>query len=154
MSPSINLSEDLYKELGQYGSRDESWDDVVARVLEHVDEEEALKDKQKRLTTHSKTDSTTQSRSSGNSTLKQLEDGTTLRHKYQQGNYSGNKAEARVVDGYIEVEGEKFDSPSPAAEKADRVVRGEDSAASLNGWEWWEYKNEHGNWVLIDRLRV
>jgi hypothetical protein len=155
MSPSINLSEDLYQRLGRYGSRDESWDDVVARVLEHVNDDEAFEDKRKRRTTYRQGNETvgTSDKGAGNPVLQQLENGATVRHQYQRGNYSGNEVEARVVDGHVEYDGEKFTSPSPAARKADQSVRGEDAASSLNGWDWWEYKNENGRWVPIDRLR-
>lgn len=50
MAQSIKMADDLYKELGQYGNRDESWNDVLARVLSHVDEEEALEDRTNRTT--------------------------------------------------------------------------------------------------------
>lgn len=160
MSPSINLSEDQYQRLGRYGSRDESWDDVIARVLKHVDEDEALEDKRKRITTytHENESTGTSDEDAGNPALQQLENGTTLRHQYQRGNYSGSVVEARVIDGHVEYDGERFTSPSPAAEKADQSVRGEEAASALNGWDWWEYKKESGRfenekWVPIDRLR-
>lgn len=154
MVPTINLSEGPYRELGRYGNRDESWNVVMARVLEHVDEDAALADKRSRRTEYSieQGEEYSDNQNSGESALRKLADGTTVQHRYQRGNYSGAEVEARVSNGKIEFEGQSY-SPSRAALVADQSVRGPDSASSLNGWEWWEYEDENGEWVMIDDLR-
>jgi len=155
MSPNVHLDEELYQELGRYGNRDESWNDVVSRVLENLDEESALEDRNDRTTTHSR-----ESTSSVNRPLENLlEDGTTLRHKYRRGDYSGEVVEATVEDGRINVEGDdgpKPDvdtrSPSGAAREADKILRGDDARGrGYNGWDWWEYR-EKDKWKEIRTL--
>lgn len=156
MTPSIHIDTDLYEELGQYGNRDESWNDVIARVLEYVDEENVLKDRDERGTVYNR--QKPESISRGLDGL--LEDGTVLRHKYKRGDYSGEVIEATVRDGRIDVKGDEGPypdvdtrSPSGAARESDKIVRGDDARGSgYNGWDWWEYKNENDNWVEIREL--
>lgn len=150
MAPTINLAEDLYRDLGRYGNRDESWNDVVARVLEYVDEDNALEDKENRATSYARVGT---AQSSEDSVFQKLEDGTVVRHRYQRGGYGGTEVEATVVDGKVEYDGTKYNSPSPAALAADEDIRGADSASALNGWDWWEYENKDRDWVPIDTLR-
>lgn len=147
---SIKLADDLHQDLGRYGNRDESWNDVVARVLEHVDEDAALEDRDARSTTHTTTGS-----QSASSSLSKLDDGTVVRHRYQRGDYSGETVEATVQDGGLSVDGdnERTRSPTGAARVADKQLRGDDARGEgYNGWLWWEYENEDGEWVPIDNL--
>jgi len=157
MSPSVHLDSELYEALGRYGNRDESWNDVVARVLEHVDEEAVLEDRNNRVTTYEG-----QPSDIDESPLSKLEDGTVVRHVYQRGEYSGEVVEATIQGGRINVEGDEGPedraietrTPSGAAREADELVRGDDARGSgYSGWEWWEYQNEDGEWVPIDTLR-
>lgn len=150
--PSISISGELYRELGQYGNRDESWNDVVNRVLENIDEEEALDDKRNRRSLYTDDSDPGSSLTLEEAPLRQLENGTELRHEYQRGSHSGTEVMAVVEDGSIKYDGEVYSSPSPAALAADEDIRGSESAGALNGWEWWEFEDD-GEWVPIDELR-
>jgi len=150
MARSMKVADDLYRELGRYGNRDESWNDVLARVLVHVDEDAALEDRDNRATTHSDQKMTTE-----DSPLAKLPDGTVVRHRYQRGDYSGNTVEATVVGGRLSVEGDSQETRTPtgAARVADKQLREEDARGKgYNGWTWWEYETEDGDWVPIDEL--
>lgn len=150
MARSIKLADGLYQDLGRFGNRDESWNDVVARVLEHVDEDAALEDRDARATTH-----TTEEAGSEDSALSKLNDGTVVRHRYQRGDYSGETVEATVQGGRLSVDGDTQDTRSPtgAARVADKQLRGDDARGEgYNGWTWWEYENEDGEWVPINDL--
>ncbi len=145
MAGTINLDEDLYRELGQYGNRDESWNDIVARVLEHLNEEAAREDRENRTTTFSR-----ERPEGGNPAARALEDGTVVRHQYNRGEYDGRTVEATVRGGQLEYDGELW-SPSGAAREADRDVRGTDARDSgYRGPTWWEYQDESGEWVPLN----
>jgi hypothetical protein len=151
MARTIKIDEELYRELGRYGNRDESWNDVLARVLEYVDEDTALADRDNRETVHSDQVATT-----GNSALEELPDGTVVRHFYQRGDYVGETVEATVQEGNLSVEGDTQESRSPtgAARVADIQLRGDDARGEgYNGWTWWGYENEDGEWVPINELK-
>ena len=150
MPRSIKLADGLYRDLGRFGNRDESWNDVVARVLEHVDEDAALDDRDARTTTHA-----AQTSQSADSALEKLDDGTVVRHRYQRGDYSGNTVEATVQGGRLSVEGDTqaTRSPTGAARVADKGLREDDARGEgYNGWTWWEYETDEGDWVPIDDL--
>jgi hypothetical protein len=98
-----------------------------------------------------------------NSKLGQLDNGTTLRHVYKRGKYSGEKVTGHVQDERISVPGDsgpdnsKYSTrtPSGAAREADQWCRNEDARADpygYSGWDWWEYKNEDGEWRPIREL--
>ena len=62
------------------------------------------------------------------------------------GKYKGKEAKAWVrSNGGIRLAGKTYDSPSTAA----AAVRGQ----STNGWTFWRYKNEKGQWVRLKELR-
>jgi hypothetical protein len=150
MARSIKVADEIYTELGRYGNRDESWNDVLARVLAHVDEDAALEDRDNRKTTHD----SHQTRAE-DSALDQLSDGTVVRHRYQRGDYSGEMVEATVQGGRLSVKGDtqKTRSPSGAARVADKQLRGDDARGEgYNGWTWWEYETEDGDWESINEL--
>jgi hypothetical protein len=150
MARTIKIDEDLYRDLGRFGNRDESWNDVLARVLAHVDEDAALDDRNNRETMHNGHDS-----SSGKSGLERLPDGTVVRHPYSRGEYSGSSVEATVVGDQLSVDGDTQETRSPtgAARVADKKLRGEDARGEgYNGWTWWRYKNENGEWRPIQEL--
>lgn len=151
MTPSkkLNLDSRLVSELGEYGHRDESWDDVVARVLAHVDKEAALDDRKNRTTTFDRGRNVTTRHQTG---LQSLEEGTIVRHRFQRGGFSGEIIEAEVRNGAIEYDGERY-TPSAAATEADRELRGTEAASAHNGWEWWEFQDDDGDWIQIDTLR-
>lgn len=96
-----------------------------------------------------------------NSKLGQLKDGTTLRHVYKRGEYSGDEITASVKGERIFVSGDPgprdtdFSTRTPmgAARVADRQHRGNDARNSdYDGWGWWEYQNDDGEWVPIREL--
>lgn len=151
MARSIKLADNLYRELGRYGNRDESWNDVLARVLTHVDEDAALADRDDRATLHNSQDAGAE-----DSALSQLSDGTVVRHRYQRGDYSGESVEATVQGGRLSVEGDTQETRSPtgAARVADKQLRGDDARGEgYNGWRWWEYETEDGEWEPINELK-
>ncbi|RQG88838.1 hypothetical protein EA462_10580 [Natrarchaeobius halalkaliphilus] len=150
MARTIKVDEDLYRDLGRYGNRDESWNDVLARVLAHIDEEAALEDRDNRETTHN-----SQETEAEDSALSQLPDGTVVRHRYQRGEYSGETVEATVQGGRLSVEGDTQETRSPtgAARIADKKLRDDDARGEgYNGWTWWEYETEDGDWEPITVL--
>jgi hypothetical protein len=96
-----------------------------------------------------------------NSKLGQLDNGTTLRHVYRRGEYSGEEVTAHVQDERISVPGDsgpddsKYTTrtPSGAARETDRFHRRADAREdpySYNGWDWWEYRDDE--WVPIREL--
>lgn len=150
MARTIKIDEDLYRDLGRYGNRDESWNDVLARVLAHIDEEAALEDRDNRETTHNSQETEVE-----DSALSQLPDGTVVRHRYQRGEYSGETVEATVQGGRLSVEGDTQETRSPtgAARIADKKLREDDARGEgYNGWTWWEYETEDGDWEPITVL--
>lgn len=119
-----------------------------------VDEEKSVKEVvDKLLREHDTLRSELHSTESGNTSLSKLDDGTEIRHQYGQGNYEDSVVKASVVNGYIIYGGEQFENPSPAAITADEDIRGEDALSNINGWRWWKFENESGEWVEIDELR-
>ena len=151
MARSIKVADDLYQELGHFGNRDESWNDVLARVLAHVDEDAALEDRDNRATSYN-----SQEAEAADSALSELPDGTVVRHRYQRGGYSGETVEATVQGGRLSVEDDTQETRSPtgAARVADKQLRGDDARGEgYNGWTWWEYETEDGEWVAIDELK-
>ncbi|MFB6184882.1 MAG: antitoxin VapB family protein [Haloarculaceae archaeon] len=50
--PSIEVTDEIYQALAEYGHGDESWNDVMRRLLEHLDEQAAIDDKANRETTY------------------------------------------------------------------------------------------------------
>lgn len=149
MARTIKVDEELYRDLGRFGNRDESWNDVLARVLEHVDKNAALNDRDNRETTHGG------QQTIGSSALGKLEDGTVVKHHYRRGDYSGETVEATVQGDRLSVEGDdqEIRSPTGAARVADIQLRGDDARGEgYNGWTWWEYENEAGELVPINDL--
>jgi len=62
--------------------------------------------------------------------------------------FKGDTFIAKVQkDGTIKFNGEVYTSPSFAAKAADKDHH------TKNGWRFWYYENEHGEWVLLDELR-
>lgn len=162
--PSIHISEEKRRELGRFGTRDESWDTIISRVLKYTDEEAVLEDLRNRereienqLSNTSKrnwsrrTGGPHYSQEDGHPALKRLEDGTKVRHQFKQGEYAGEVAEARVRDGHI-VYNSEWMSPSGAAEEAVKDIKSK--STSIDGWRWWDYLDSESNeWRSIDELR-
>jgi len=48
-------------------------------------------------------------------------------------------------DGYVSFRGRRYESPTAAAEAAIGRTR--------NGWRFWRYRDERGEWVQLERLR-
>ena len=149
--PTINVSEELYRYFGQFAHKDESWSDALARVRAHLDQESALEDRRNRQTTYDSTNST--DRSSGDTVLGSVANGTPVRHAFQRGEYAGEVVRAEIRDGRVAYDGEEYAS-SPAARKADTDLRGGDADYSHNGWQWWEYYDDASDeWRTLDTLR-
>ena len=71
-----------------------------------------------------------------------------LKGKPLQANYKGRMYLARVMgSGQIKLrlDGKTYDSPSAAGS----AVRG---GKATNGWVFWTYKNDKGQWVKINTL--
>jgi len=61
---------------------------------------------------------------------------------------------AEVTSLGIKFLGVLYDNPSPAGIAAKESVGAEGTAASTNGWDFWEYFNPaSGSWVSIDTFR-
>ena len=61
--------------------------------------------------------------------------------------YKGKRYEAKVrANGKINLNGKLYSSPSFAGMAITKTV-------VLNGWRFWKYKNEKGQWVWINELR-
>jgi len=151
MARNIKVAVDLYQELGRFGNRDESWNDVLARVLAHVDEDAALKDRDNRETTHDSLEAEAE-----DSPLSKLPDGAVVRHFYQRGDYGGMTVDATIKGGRLSVEGDTQETRSPtgAARVADKQVRDDDARGEgYNGWTWWEYRTDDGGWVPLRELK-
>lgn len=151
MAPTIKVADDLYKDIGRFGNRDETWNDVLARLLEHVDEKAALTDRDNRTTTHAVNQTAT-----GGSGLAKLDDGTVVIHRYQRGEYSGQHVEATVKGDGLSVPGDTQETRTPtgAARVADEKHRGDDARGEgYNGWKWWKFENEHEEWEPIEVLK-
>jgi len=55
--------------------------------------------------------------------------------------------EAKVLaNGMIRLDGKLFESPSKAAMEITKASR-------MNGWKFWKYRNDKGEWVYIEELR-
>ncbi len=98
-----------------------------------------------------------------NPKLGQLENGTTLRHVYKRGRYSGDVVTVCVQGEQIDVPSDAGPddsdyttrTPSGSAREADRQHRGTDARNDpygYSGWDWWEYQNEDREWVPISEL--
>jgi len=164
--PTIHLSEENHKELGRLGTRDESWDVIVSRVLKNTDKEAILnhlrnqeKEREEEDTcqfinrqNHSRrTKEPNYSNEDGHPALRKLEDGTEVRHKFKQGEYAGQVAQARIHNGHVVYNSEAM-APSTAAVEAVENIKHE--SYRINGWSWWEYLDDgSGEWRSIDELR-
>lgn len=72
----------------------------------------------------------------------------------RRGSSRTNRFEAEVTLRGIEFDGQVFDDPSPAGIRAKELAGAEGSAASTNGWEFWEYfDDQKGKWISIDVFR-
>jgi len=72
--------------------------------------------------------------------------GIVDRRMQLKGTYLGKEYKASLrTDGRIGCKGEVFDSPSGAAKAA--------TGRGFNGWSFWHYRNEKGNWVRLRELR-
>ena len=72
----------------------------------------------------------------------------------RRGSSRTNRFEAKVTPRGIEFDGQVFDDPSPAGIRAKELAGAEGSAASTNGWEFWEYfDDQKGKWISIDVFR-
>jgi hypothetical protein len=67
-------------------------------------------------------------------------------------NYKGHELQARVLaDGAVEFRGNRYDSPSTAAELARDAVTGR--RMQTNGWSFWQYLDAEGNKTTLLELR-
>jgi len=83
------------------------------------------------------------------------ESGPVFVHEYERGPYAGQQARLVVFpDGSFRVGGGKAlkaESPTHAAQLADREVRGDDAPElGWNGWEWWSFADGS---ATLDALR-
>jgi len=147
MAPTISLDEELHRNLASYGNRDESYNTILARILNHVDEEEAQKDRMNRDTTF-ETDE--EEDASSNPAVEQLDDRTEVRFKIERGDYAGEEGTGMVRGGRIEYNGSLW-SPTGMAREADQDIRGSDarSSGSYSGPREVEYQDGSGEWVPI-----
>lgn len=146
MTKNVKLPDELAKKLGQLTNKDETWADGVARVFAYTDMEAAMEDRNNRETVYSET-----RQEDVDHPFDKLEDGTTVRHKYQRGDYAGDVVEGTIQGEKIIPEGDDgAKAPSGAAKFADKQHRGDDArSGGWNGWEWWKFQNDDGEWVEL-----
>ncbi len=155
MTTTIKLPDELAKKIGQFTNKDETWADGIARLHAHTDRDAAMEDRNNRETVYSRSraeagNSETQPRNEDHP-FSELGDGTTVRHKYRRGDYAGDVVEGTIEGEKIVVDGDSEPrSPSGAAKFADRQHRGDDARkGGWNGWEWWEFQNDDGEWMEL-----
>ena len=74
---------------------------------------------------------------------------------HRRGSSKRYNFDAVVTENGIEFDGKVFDDPSSAAIHAKKIAGAEGSAASTNGWNFWDYFDENGKqWVPIDLFRL
>jgi len=151
MSKTITLADEVHKELAGYGNRDESYNTIVLRVLNNLNEEEAKRDRENRATVFERGENGDEL--TGSPAIEKLDDGTTVRWKLQQGEYAGKAKTGRVNGGRVEYRDTTW-SASGFARAADQDIRGDDarSSESYRGPKEVEYQNEDGDWVAIDTV--
>ena len=72
----------------------------------------------------------------------------------RRGDSKTHRFEAEVTPKGIKFDGQIFDDPSPAGIRAKKLAGAEGTAASTNGWEFWEYFDEQKRkWISIDVFR-
>lgn len=146
--PTVNLPSEQYRYLGKFAHRDESWATAFERMRAHVDEDAALEDKEERRTTYE-----SDKPAHDDEPLRDVPDGTEVRHQYKRGNHRGTEVTAVIQNGHVVYEGEGY-APSPAARAADIDVRGDDGDWAHNGWNWWEFYDEsRDEYRPLDELR-
>jgi len=152
MSQTITLADEIHKELASYGNRDESYNTIVLRVLNNLNEGEAKMDREDRKTVFER-GGKTEDELAGNPAVEKLEDGTTVRWKIEQGDYAGQEKTGTVKGGRVEYRDSTW-SPSGFAREADQDIRGNDarSSKSYRGPREVEYKDENGEWVSINTV--
>ncbi|WP_135807238.1 hypothetical protein [Halorussus marinus] len=88
----------------------------------------------------------------GHPRLKELERKVVIRHQYKRGEQAGEAVQAKIRDGHIIYNNQKF-SPSGAAREANSDVT--NSEYEINGWTWWEFFGEEKEeWVPLETLRT
>jgi hypothetical protein len=158
MTKNIKVPDELAKEIGQFTNKDETWADGIARLLAHTDTDAAIEDRDNRETVYSESQaeagsSETQPENEDHP-FRELGDGTTVRHKYRRGGYAGDVVKGTIKGEKIVVGGDsEARSPSGAAKFADRQHRGNDAReGGWNGWDWWKFQNDDGEWVELTSL--
>lgn len=151
MSKTITLADELHKRLSEFGNRDESYNTIIARILEHTDEEGAQNDRMNRITTYERIDGDEDSLS-GNPAVEALKDGTEVRWTIDSGDYDDVRI-GEVDGGRIRFQGTTW-RPSGFAREADQDIRGNDArnSKSYAGPREVEYRNEDGEWVPIQSV--
>ncbi len=72
----------------------------------------------------------------------------------RRGDSKTHRFEAEVTPKGIKFDGQVFDDPSPAGIRAKELAGAKGTAASTNGWEFWEYFDEtKRKWISIDVFR-
>jgi hypothetical protein len=148
MTKTITIADELHKKLSEFGNRDESYNTIFARLLEHTDEDSAQNDRMNRTTTFERTDRDEDSLS-GNPAVEALEDGTEVRWTIDSGEYDDQRI--GIVDGgRIQFKDSTW-SPSGFAREADEDLRGDDArnSSSYAGPREVEYQDENGRWVPV-----
>lgn len=151
MGKRINIADELHRELAEFGNRDESYNTIIARVLEHTNKDEAQKDRMNRVTSYEERGRDEDEKSlMGNDALETLPDGVEVRWRIERGDYAGEERTGTVRGGRIEFNGSTW-TPSGFAREADREIRGTEarSSGSYAGPREVEYQNDNGEWVSL-----
>jgi predicted CopG family antitoxin len=151
MAKTITLHDDIYRKLASYGNRDESYNTIVLRLLENLEDKEAKKDMENR-TTEFEPENINEGKTKY-PVLYELEDGTEVRYKIKQGDYEGEKRVGTVENSRIVYNESKW-SPTGFAREADKDIRGSDARSSeaYRGPTEVEFQDEGEKWVPIKAI--
>lgn len=154
MSKTITIDDELYKKLAMYGNRDESHNTIIARLLEHINKDEAQEDRMNRETVFVPDSGARDEYSQrSNPVVEALPDGTEVRYRIARGDYAGEDRFGTVQGGRLKYDGELV-TPTGMARRADKEIRGSDARSSeaYAGPRELEYQNDEGEWVPVQSV--
>lgn len=144
----VQLSENTFQKLQKIATpfEDNSPEDVICKLINHWDltknTPQSPVDK-----TQKNEKKTSYLKCRGRGYIKYPSDGLKIRVTM-----SGKTFEGTLINNRFQIEGEKFNAPSPAVEHVARLMGAENP--SYDGWKYMEYYDDNRNkWILLDNLR-
>lgn len=131
MTKTITVSAEVWKALDKMGSTSDSWDSVIRRLIKEAGKANLLEESEEEIRSGTDLITALGERIPNNTELKAIHKGVEYR--------------AIVKNGRIVVGEDRFLSPSMAARKI--------TGYNINGWHFWEAKDESGEWKTIVVLR-